>query len=474
MITLNETIEVPRSVEACFRYVADFRTTAEWDATVIEARKVTEGAIGEGSQFSLLCKAGPAKISLSYTLEEFTPWQCLVLVGKSRWFTVKDVITFEPVGNGTTRIEYTAHFTYHYGMESLARRNERGLIKMGKASLRGLAKALADDNPLPVSLPDTERKDARLISALRCFTRHGYLRGQKRWHPLSSDMTDKHVVITGASSGLGFATAMSLLEAGADLTLVIRDEAKVAWMQDSLERATGRRARAVEIADLSLLAEVQTLCKKLQAKARPIDVLINNAGALFNEYAKTDEGLERSVALLLLSPWKLTELLHPLMAGRTETTRVINVVSGGMYTQKLKLNRLIMGADDYNGSVAYARAKRALTVLTELWAEDWAQDNIVVNSMHPGWADTPGVQSALPGFRRLTQRILRSAEEGADTIVWLARAREAGLISGKFFLDREPRTTHLRKATRESSEERAQLRYWLESTYEALALDHLP
>ena len=73
MITLNETIEVPRSVEACFRYVADFRTTIEWDATAVEARKVSDGPIGVGSQFSLLCKAGPTTIALSYTLEEFTP-----------------------------------------------------------------------------------------------------------------------------------------------------------------------------------------------------------------------------------------------------------------------------------------------------------------------------------------------------------------------------------------------------------------
>ena len=116
MITLNETIEVPRSVEACFRYVADFRTTIEWDATAVEARKVSDGPIGAGSQFSLLCKAGPTTIALSYTLEEFTPWQCLVLTGESRWFTVRDVITFEAISNGTTRINYAA--TLHITMAS--------------------------------------------------------------------------------------------------------------------------------------------------------------------------------------------------------------------------------------------------------------------------------------------------------------------------------------------------------------------
>lgn len=466
MITLNETIEVPRTVEACFRYVADFRTTVEWDATAVKARKVTRGPVGLGSRFALVCRAGPTGIPLTYSIDEFTPWQCLVLTGKSRWFTVKDVITFEPVGHSSTRITYTAHFEYRYGLEAIASRNETALRKMGKASLRGLAKALTDDNPSPSALPETKRKDSNLIAALRCFTRYGYSRGRKLWRPMSTDISGKHIVLTGASSGLGYSAAVSLLEAGADLTLIIRDKTKIESMQASLEQATGRCASAVELADLSLLSDVRALADKLHAQAKPIDVLINNAGALFNDFAETQEGIERSVALLLLSPWKLTELLLPLMTGHDATARVINVVSGGMYTQKLKLNQLMMEAEHYKGSVAYARAKRALTVLTELWSEQWREDNIVVNSMHPGWADTPGVQSALPGFRRLTQRVLRSAEEGADTIVWLARASEAGLVSGKLFLDREPRTTHLQSATTESTEERMQLIPWLNRTYE--------
>jgi len=90
--------------------------------------------------------------------------------------------------------------------------------------------------------------------------------------------------------------------------------------------------------------------------------------------------------------------------------------------------------------------------------------------MHPGWADTPGVQGALPGFRRLTQRVLRSSQEGADTIVWLARAREADKTSGQLFLDREPRTTHLRQRTVESADERAALQPWLSQTYATLNL----
>ena len=288
---------------------------------------------------------------------------------------------------------------------------------------------------------------------------------------MTADMTDKHVVLTGANAGLGFATAVSLLEAGAKLTVVVRDPAKAADMQQALKAETGRVADHVELTDLSLLTEVSKLCERLHARGQSIDVLINNAGALFNDYAETEEGIERSAALLLLSPWQLTESLLPLLKNHAQPARVINVVSGGMYTQKLRCDELVMTPDKYNGSVAYARAKRALTVLTEFWAEAWSEHNIAVNSMHPGWADTPGVQTALPGFRRVTKRVLRSPAEGADTIVWLARAREADQVSGKLFLDREPRTTHLRPRTQERPEERARLLDWLTETYNTLNLD---
>ena len=469
MITLTEVIEVERSVEACFRYVSDFRTTVEWDATAVAARKLSPGPVGKGSHFSVLCKAGPTKLTLDYCITEFTPWQSVVLEGTSRFFHVKDVITFDPLSQGRTRITYVAEFRFRCGLDLLARNSEAGMQKMGRASLRGLARALADGNPAPSASAETERKDRKLATALACFTRYGHRRGRRKWLPMSSDMAGKHVLLTGANAGLGFATAVSLLEAGATLTVVIRDPAKLDLVQQAFEAETGRRADRVELADLSLLGDVNRLCQKLLHQGEPIDVLINNAGALFNDYAVTREGLERSVSLLLLSPWRLTEQLLPLLRRADTPARVINVVSGGMYTQKLRCDELIMPEHNYDGTAAYARAKRALTVLTELWADQWAADNIVVNSMHPGWADTPGVQNALPGFRRVTKKVLRTPDEGADTVIWLARATEADKLTGKLFLDREPRTTHLRARTIEDEGERARLPEWLGETYDALS-----
>ena len=470
MISLREVIEVERSIEACFRYVADFRTTVEWDATAYSASKTTEEPVGLGSEFSLLCRAGPTSVSIQYTIVEYTPWQSIVLEGKSRWFTVRDVITFEARDASTTRITYCADFTYRFGLRTLAQKTEAAMRALGRKSLLGLTRALEDNNPSPAASPTTAKRDKNLFTALKCFTRAGYRTGRRTWAPMSTDMAEKHVVLTGASAGLGFETAVALLEAGATLTLVIREPNKVASMQAALQERSGRQADRVELADLSLLSQVNALSERLLSANRPIDVLINNAGALFNDYCQTSEGIETSAALLLLSPWRLTEAVHPLLAHHDTPARVINVVSGGMYTQKLQCESLVMSEDDYRGSVAYARAKRALTVLTELWSAQWRDDRIVVNAMHPGWADTPGVQGALPGFRRLTHRVLRSSQEGADTIVWLARAREADKTSGQLFLDREPRTTHLRQHTLESAEERAALQPWLTQIYSTLDL----
>jgi hypothetical protein len=84
MIILTETIEVPRPLESCFRYVADFRTTVEWDATAVEAIKLGQGPIAKGTRFSVRCKAGRGHLQLAYEITEYTPWQCLALEGQRR------------------------------------------------------------------------------------------------------------------------------------------------------------------------------------------------------------------------------------------------------------------------------------------------------------------------------------------------------------------------------------------------------
>jgi len=467
MITLHEEITVARSAKDCFRYVADFDRVYEWDATARDARKLSEGPIGLGTRFEVICAVGPTTISIQYEIVDYQPWHSIELRGECKLFTVTDTIVFSE-RDEKTHISYTAEFDYRWGLGRLEKYFLNGMRQMGRESLAGLQRALEDRALPPAALASSLSADKWVAPGVAMFTRWGYRRGRAFWTATSRFLDQQHIVITGANSGLGLATALELARAGAELTLVIRNPENEGALRSLLQQVTEEDKVTIEIADLSLMSEVHLLAARLLARGRKIDVLINNAGALFNSYGETDEGFERSFALLLLSPFLLTRDLHPLLAGHQQSARVINVVSGGMYTEKLVCKRLIMKPDRYNGPRAYARAKRGLTVMTELWAAQWAQDNIVVNAMHPGWADTPGVASALPTFKKITQRVLRNPAEGADTIIWLARAREADQVTGKLFLDREPRTPYLLKKTKESPAERSQLPVFLEHQLDTL------
>ena len=189
---------------------------------------------------------------------------------------------------------------------------------------------------------------------------------------------------------------------------------------------------------------------------RPADVLIHNAGLLPDELVETGDGLELTFAVHVVGPLLLTRLLLPSLL-RSDDARIVWVSSGGMYGIGLDVEEMLEPPRPYDGVKAYARTKRAQVVLSELVAERLAPAGIASNAMHPGWAATPGVTRSLPRFQRLLGNRLRSSEEGADTIVWLAACREAGFTSGRFWFDRRQVPTHLVPWTRERREERDHL-----------------
>jgi NAD(P)-dependent dehydrogenase (short-subunit alcohol dehydrogenase family) len=139
---------------------------------------------------------------------------------------------------------------------------------------------------------------------------------------------------------------------------------------------------------------------------------------------------------------------------------VIVVASGGMYTEPLDVAALDPTPASYDGTKAYARCKRAQVALVEEWTRHLVDTGITVNSMHPGWVDTPGLRTALPGFSRIAGPLLRTPEEGADTTVWLAASPAAADVSGLFFLDRRSRAKHRLRRTRRPDEAREAARLW--------------
>jgi len=176
-------------------------------------------------------------------------------------------------------------------------------------------------------------------------------------------------------------------------------------------------------------------------------VLIHNAGVLPGERAETRDGLELTFATHVAGPHLLTQLLRPALE-QSEDARLIWVSSGGMYTRKLDLRDPQWRKRRYDGVLAYAETKRMQVALAERWARKLRGTRVCSVSMHPGWADTPAVATSLPRFRRVTEAILRSPAQGADTVVWLAAAPRKKLEPGGFYFDRAKRTPHLLPWTR--------------------------
>jgi dehydrogenase/reductase SDR family protein 12 len=289
------------------------------------------------------------------------------------------------------------------------------------------------------------------------YTKLGFARRSRHWH--ASDlaaMDGKVVLVTGATSGLGQAAATEFARLGASVWLVARSRERGEDTRARIAEQTGTEDVHVGICDLSDLRSVRRFAEQCEGRPGGLDVLVNNASVLTEERSLSRDGIELTLATNVVGPFLLTKLLVPLLL-RSAAARVINVSSGGMYTQGLHLDDLQSAHDRFRGTVAYARSKRIQVVLSELWAMRLAGTGVVINAMHPGWVDTPGLRGSLPGFHRVVRRLLRTPEQGADTIVWLGSAPQGAAVSGAFWFDRARRPTHLLPWRAESDEDRGRL-----------------
>jgi NAD(P)-dependent dehydrogenase (short-subunit alcohol dehydrogenase family) len=305
------------------------------------------------------------------------------------------------------------------------------------------------------------------IPVVTSFTRLGYdVRSRLAgWTPLSDyDLTGRVVLVTGATSGLGLAASETLARCGATVILLGRDRAKTEKVRSTLAERTGSDRLSVVVADMGDLDAVRAAADEVLAAHESLHVLIHNAGALTADRRSAPDGTELTVANQVVGPFLLTSLLADRLRA-SAPARVITMSSGGMYASPLTVEHLEMSTDDYRGAEQYARAKRAQVTLNEMWAEHFAGTGVVAHAVHPGWADTPGVEASLPTFRKIVGPLLRTPDQGADTLVWLAADDGEPLATtGRFWLDRRPRSVHKLPSTRRSDtpERRARLWAWCE------------
>lgn len=303
------------------------------------------------------------------------------------------------------------------------------------------------------------------------FSAPGFALRKRAWEPetLPTDLSGQQMIVTGANSGLGYATSEDLAGRGATIHMLCRNKEKGEAAQDRILKKCPEATLHLHIVDVSLCSEILGFVQSYQRDFDRVDGLILNAGVLLGAREETNEGVEKSFATNVLGPYLLCRELEPLLVSG-EPSRVIFVSSGGMYTQKLDVDDFQFERKSFDGVAAYAQNKRAEVILTELFAELWRDKAVTVNAMHPGWADTPGVQSSLPIFRALTSFMLRDAKQGADTIIWLACSETVKDKSGMFFFDRLPRRTRAPFSKTESSvEDRAKLWDYCENLAQSLS-----
>ena len=289
------------------------------------------------------------------------------------------------------------------------------------------------------------------------YSRIGYaVRKRVDWPetPAPGALEGRTVAITGANSGLGLAATLGAARLGAQVRMLCRDPAKGERAREQIERAVPDARLVVDECDLSDPKSVRAAAAAIRKEHAGLHGLVHNAGVLPPERTETADGHELAVATHVLGPHLLTAELRDVLAGEPDA-RVIFVSSGGMYAQRLRSDDPEFHRGQYDGVAAYARTKRMQVVLAQLWAAQLAEQHVAVHAMHPGWADTPGVTESLPRFARFAGPLLRTPEQGADTIVWLLAADEPGRTSGLFWHDRRPRPTSYLPLTRHSAAQAA-------------------
>ena len=269
-------------------------------------------------------------------------------------------------------------------------------------------------------------------------------------------MAGRTVLVTGATSGIGRATALGLATMGAQVAITGRDRGRTENAAREISGAGGRNVE-VFVADLSSQAQVRRLASEVLEGLPRIDVLVNNAGGYWSSRHVTADGLERTFAVNHLAPFLLTNLLLDRLE-RSAPARVVTVASNAHATGRIDFDDL-QGELSYSGGRAYSQSKLANVLFTYQLARRMRGSAVTANALHPGLVRTSFGAEDPARIQRLLVPLLRpvmkSPAQGAATSIHLASALELEQVSGRYFANRRP----TRSSTR-SYDEAVAARLW--------------
>ena len=251
-------------------------------------------------------------------------------------------------------------------------------------------------------------------------------------------------LITGATSGIGRVTAEALARLGATLVLVGRSPEKTAQTVAAIKAATGNSNVEGLLADLSVQSQVRALAAQLLARYSRLDVLVNNAGAIFFSRQETADGLEMTFALNHLNYFLLTNLLLDTLKATAKehgAARLVNVASGAHRRVPGLRFEDLQSRNGYTGYGAYGASKLANLLFNLELSRRLAGSGVTANAVHPGLVSTGFAGNNRQWFWRLAyaviNRVGRTPEQGADSLIYLATAPEVARVSGSYFFDRK-------------------------------------
>ncbi len=275
----------------------------------------------------------------------------------------------------------------------------------------------------------------------------------------SVSMAGKVCVITGASSGIGRATARRLAEMGATVVLVCRNKDRGERALEEVKGRSGSESVELLLADFASFDSVRTLAEEFKATHDRLHVLVNNAGVVRLRHTQTADGLETTFQVNYLSHFLLTNLLLDLLK-KSAPSRVVNVSSAAHFGGHIRLDNLGLERG-YGVWKAYSQSKLAQVLFTHALARRLEGTGVTVNCLHPGavatnmWGSPLGPLSFLGKASRL---VLISTEKGAATPVYLASSPEVEGVTGKYF-----NRGHVRSSSDESNDEELEERLWTAS-----------
>ena len=255
-------------------------------------------------------------------------------------------------------------------------------------------------------------------------------------------MQNKICLITGATSGIGQATAMGLAKIGATVIVAGRDEKRCQNTVAHIQQETGNFHVDYLLADLSVQAQIRQMAEEFKSRYQRLDVLVNNAAAIFFFRRVSADGIEMNFALNHLAYFLLTNLLLDMLKASVPA-RIVNVASNSHYGQHLDFDNLELKRG-YNPMRAYGRSKLCNLYFTYELARRLEGTGVTVNAMHPGFVHTNmGANNGwlVRLFLPLVHRNSLTPEQGASTAVYLSSSPDVEGVTGKFFVRKRERAS---------------------------------